>query len=591
MRAAGGPSFGRGIYCACFFVITSVFLFTIFILYVPEIFGQDQQQSSSSSDQPVHIQGTVINAVTHEPISRALVFSTDNRMAAMTDGEGHFSFTLPQSTAGAGPSTTASRFSARQFENGYAGPFWLRARKPGFLEQNRGGQDGVLPGSNITISLLPEALIEGQITLSTNEPAGEISVQMFSREVQNGAKRWVPSRSGKTNSKGEFRFAELPPGDYKLATSEVADNDPTAAVARGQFYGFPPVCFPGVPDFASAATIHLTAGEIFEADIPLTRQPYYGVEIPVTAPPDSQNILVKVGMEGQKWPRYSLGYNADKRLIEGALPNGHYLVYAGMEGTKVAGGIVNITVANAPVKGPRLVMIGSGSIYVNVTEEFASLDSSQESVTWNNGTHMVHLRGARAYLQVQLEPINESVFDMGAGMRIPGNEALVIENVMPGQYWARFNSAIGYVASATMDGVDLLREPLVITSASSSPMEITMRDDGAEIHGSLADTSSGEASGTSNQAMTIRRFGFIFCIPLPGSTGQFAQFGTDRNGDFKSPMLAPGNYLVLAFNSFQPNFPYRDADAMKAYDGRGQIVHLDPGEKQQLQLKIISSDE
>jgi hypothetical protein len=34
------------------------------------------------------IRGTVVNKVTHEPVSRALVSSLDGSLAAMTDGEG-----------------------------------------------------------------------------------------------------------------------------------------------------------------------------------------------------------------------------------------------------------------------------------------------------------------------------------------------------------------------------------------------------------------------------------------------------------------------------------------------------------------------
>ena len=51
---------------------------------------------SAGSEEPQHevIRGTVINSVTQAPIPRALVYSADNRYAALTDGDGHFEFTL-----------------------------------------------------------------------------------------------------------------------------------------------------------------------------------------------------------------------------------------------------------------------------------------------------------------------------------------------------------------------------------------------------------------------------------------------------------------------------------------------------------------
>src|ERR1700739_1789742 len=48
------------------------------------------------SDEQSTIHGTVINSVTHSPIARALVHSTDERFATLTDGDGHFEFTLPK---------------------------------------------------------------------------------------------------------------------------------------------------------------------------------------------------------------------------------------------------------------------------------------------------------------------------------------------------------------------------------------------------------------------------------------------------------------------------------------------------------------
>jgi hypothetical protein len=56
-------------------------------------------------------------------------------------------------------------------------------------------------------------------------------------------------------------------------------------------------------------------------------------------------------------------------------------------------------------------------------------------------------------------------------------------------------------------------------------------------------------------------------------------------------MMAPGAYRVLAFKSPQPDLPYRDVEAMQAYDAKGQIVSLAPRQKEKLQLQIISSSE
>ena len=51
--------------------------------------------------------------------------------------------------------------------------------------------------------------------------------------------------------------------------------------------------------------------------------------------------------------------------------------------------------------------------------------------------------------------------------------------------------------------------------------------------------------------------------------------------------MTPGSYRVLAFANQQPNLPFRDAEAMKAYDTNGQVVHLTAGQKTKVQLQMI----
>jgi hypothetical protein len=58
-----------------------------------------------------------------------------------------------------------------------------------------------------------------------------------------------------------------------------------------------------------------------------------------------------------------------------------------------------------------------------------------------------------------------------------------------------------------------------------------------------------------------------------------------------NPMMAPGDYLVLAFSSAQIRLPYRDAEAMKPYQTKGSVVHLTAGQKTTFQVPIISPAE
>jgi hypothetical protein len=557
--------------------------------------GQLSSPAASSAlqpdDQPSAIRGTVVNALTQGPIARALVTSADERFATFTDGEGHFEFDLPKSSA--------NRQSGSIGANGYVSwigdtsggnsffPFWVNARKPGFLEDsNRRNHAITKPGTDVTISLLPEAVIKGRILLSDSDAALGVSVQLLEQRVQEGMPRWHQRASVQANSSGEFRFAELRPGIYKLVTNEAMDNDPAATTPGGQQYGFSPVYYPGAPDFASAGTIHLAAGETAEADIPLTHQPYYPVRIPVVNAEQS-GLNISVSLSGHRGPGYSLGYNAVKQRIEGSLPNGHYLVEAAAYGQNSQNGSVNIAVAGAPVEGPGVTLVPGSSIDVHVVENFTSDSESRPSGTMNVNGQSFDLHGPRLYLNVNLESVDDLERQNGGSLRAPtgpDDDSLVLENVAPGRYWVRLLPNHGYVVSATMGGVDLLREPLTVAPASRIPIEIKMRDDTGEIDGTVmgmaAAPSTDEAEGSSAP------HAWVACVPLPESPGQFQQLWVSSDGKFNAATTVPGTYRLLAFATVQPDLPYRDPEAMRAYDGKGQVVHVSAGEKANVQLQI-----
>lgn len=537
-------------------------------------FGQVPQSEKQSNV----VRGTVVNAATHEPIGRALVYSPDNRFATLTDGEGHFEFTLPK-VVGENEAGPSSSEYART-------PIWLMARKPGFLD-DRGetGPGVILPGKEVTIFLMPEGVIEGRVTFSATEPAHGLHVEIVSRQVTEGMPGWRPSGSASTNSNGEFRFSDLRPGSYKLLTHEWMDNDPVTATPDSQLYGFPPMYYPSATDFASASTIQLVAGQTLQADLALIRQAYYAVRIPVVNTEPNGGMNITVSPQGQRGPGYSLGYNPTRQTIEGQLPNGKYLVEASVYGPNAASGSVNIAVAGASVNGPGMVLIRNNSISVKVREQFTSNDGPR-SGSWSDGRHTFALHGPRLDISVRADPLDEFGQRGSASIRQPtgpNDDSLVLENLAPGRYWLRLYPTRGYVASATMGGMDLLREPLVVVPGASTPIDITMRDDNAELEGNLLGVPANAASSTPRA--------HIYCIPLPDGPGQFLDLSASSDGRFDSRMVAPGAYRVVAFGSPQHDLPYRDSEAMKLYETKGQVVQFSPGQKVNLQLQIVSGSE
>ena len=573
----------------------------ILIFFLACLSRNQSSAQSTSTETSDSLRGTVINSVTHEPIGRALVSSPDNRFATLTDSEGRFEFTLPKAETNLerGLNSGLSSSGSVQIIN------MLMARKPGFLtDQNSPFQNlQNVTGKEVTIPLIPEALIVGTVTLPTAEAPDSIFLQIYRRQVQEGRAHWVPAGGTQSRSDGEFRFADLPAGTYKLLTRELLDRDPLTSDPRGQQYGYPPAYSQNAPDFVTAGTIHVSAGETGLVNLALVKRPYYRVKISVANVAPDAGINVNVYALGRQGPGFALGYNNRDQAIEGLLPNGIYTIEASTFGPNSTAGLLTLTVKGAAVEGPRMTMAQVGSIDVNVTEQFTSDDHTGISTITANG-RSVTLNGPRRYLNLWLESDDDFERGGNVGLRTPtkaGDASLVVENVRPGRYWVRVNSSRGFAASVHSGSVDLLRQPLLVdTSGSVSPIEITMRDDTAEISGTV-DGVTGSAStpidATDGVATSYPRLGateaaaHIYCIPLPDSSGQFTEIWVSPDGSFTSPPLPPGAYRLLAFDRPQPELEYRNPDAMKAYDTKGPVVRVASGQKENVRLQLISTSE
>jgi len=543
------------------------------------------------------MRGTVVNSVTHTPIPRALVSSPDNRFATMTDDEGHFEFTFP------GPAADQDA----QINVNPNRPVALFARKPGFVRNAEfSAQD--LSAKEVTIELIPEALIVGKVTLPTSEPPDSIFLQIYRRQMADGAARWVPAGGTQSRSDGEFRFADLPAGTYKVLTRESLDRDPLSFEPQGQLYGYPPAYSENAPDFSSAGAIQVSAGTTGMANLSLIKQPYYRIHIPVANAAPDTGANISVNAAGRHGPGFSLGYNNRNQAIEGMLPNGTYTIEASTFGQTAASGLLTITVNGAAVLGPSMALLPVASVKVDVKEEFNSTHNTG-SITFGAGRRSISLRGPRSYLNISLEPTDDSDRG-GAGLRNPtgpGDESLVIVNARPGRYWVRVSSSRGYAASVRSGNIDLQHEPLVVAAGgSTSPIEITMRDDTAQIDGTVEGVPTSTSGAVSIGVVSVKDGmvgtgvsytgmgaapARIYCIPLADSSGQFTEVWVSPDGSFSSPPLPPGAYRVLAFDRPQSELEYRNPEAMQSYEARGSVVRLVSGQTEHVRLQLIRTSE
>jgi hypothetical protein len=574
-----------------------------------------QQQTSGTANEKTVLRGVVVNSVTHQPVGRALVKSTDGRFATMTNDRGQFEmrFKNKKSEAGngsavGGPSawfaastdgagglsvsqgdgprgpTSSQQGQLQQGEQGQGlsivdRPDFLTAVRVGYLtpQTNWGNAVSVARDQGeVTIALTPEAKVVGHVTLADGEAAAGITLELLRQVVQDGRVRWNTAGTAEARSDGEFRFANLEAGIYKLYSAELPDRDPVTSDPRAQEgWGYPPVYYPSAADFAGGAAIHLTAGETFQATLTPQGRRYYAVHIGVVGGSKGQ-LDVEVERDGHPGPGFSLGYNFRDGSIGGMLPDGNYLVKASTQENNGLTGLVNLSVHGGPATG-MVTLLGGTNIDVRVIKELDESAASHYSMTINAGPRGV------SNLPVMLQLVPAEEFNTGRGYSAlqsgdPSAEGLVISGVPAGEYRVTTQMPGGYVAAIRCGDKDLLESTLVVGGgASMPPIEVTLRNDGAEIDGSIVELAKRSTGDGYPPA------GFVYIVPV-GSGRGMTLLVAQPNGEFQATQLAPGTYRVLAFERPKNDLEYADEDAMRKYDP--QMVTVVAGQKTKMRVSL-----
>jgi len=539
---------------------------------------------STAQQSPSVIRGTVINSITREPVSRALVQLYAN-IATLTDDEGRFEFTLQQSDALSGQ---------------------LTVRKPGFADTSSAySYTPEAPNSDLIVPLFPESLIVGRVNLPTSNQSDRITVALYQRIVDQGRVHWMEVGSTQARSNGDFRFADLAPGTYKLFTEELADRDPLVFDPEGQHYGYPPIYFPNAQDFASAAPIQLEAGRTFHAELSPVLRPYFPVKIPITSLSSADYPEISVAVQDHPGPGFALGF--DENAILGELPNGTYTVQALFNNghpQKAGSGSVQLTVNSSPSTATMAVLSHS-TVSVNVKTEFSERVPNSASTTYRNGRGTTFTRTEAA--QIYMQPADEFRPNQIISLREPhrdNDSELAFENVPPGRYWVNVQPHHGYVSSITSGGLDLLHDPLPIGQGGTDPIEIVLRDDAAGIDGTVdgmpAQSAAARSSSSSRTYSTSigRRHtsitlgedssgAWLYAIPSPERSGTLPMGGISPDGSFRLENLAPGTYRILAFDHQQDHLDYRNPEAMRSFEDKGPIVRLATNQTEHIHLTLI----
>jgi hypothetical protein len=278
----------------------------------------------------------------------------------------------------------------------------------------------------------------------------------------------------------------------------------------------------------------------------------------------------------------------------GLLPDGNYTLQVNALGTTGSSGQININVKGLGVENAAVNLVPNSSIRVNLKSEFSSPDTgSQIGEVEENGKAVTKSQLILRSMQVTLVSLDEFHLGNGVGMRPPdgpNDDWAMIDNVQPGRYWVQASSPVGYIASVTAGGSDLLHNPLVVPpGGTGSPIEITLRDEGATVEGAIEYWGEQTEGGNFNRAP--RKPACVYLVPMAGVLRQPLITWTTPEGDFSLEQIPPGAYRAIAFDHQPGELEFRNEEGMKKYEAKSRVVQLEAGQKEQLNLQLNSAGE
>lgn len=567
-----------------------------------------------------HLNAVVVSSIDGKPIARVLVTSLDRRLAVMTDSEGRFSFDYHRLVLPTGDPRTQLAGSSTPLR-AYAGmggnfgmgvnsvPLQFQVRKPGYITNTITLQiPSAKPDTTeptLQLKIVPAGFILGHVDPDNGEPPPlGISVQLRRRMVQNGAAMWMTAAGAQVSASGEFRFADLAPGDYKLMTTAWTGSSASRLPRPDSVPGLTPIYYPDATDPEAAGLLHVGPAETVTARLTPRSTTFYRVTIPIAGAESSQGAGVTLQPDSSG---LFLGFNSQAHEVEGYLPSGSYnarvtlfirpaggapapnpggpMRMIGMGGQpQTSSALAHIEVGRAPVHLAPVTPLPGFEIPVSVRRDFTA---QQNSPNGPNGPQFGH-GGPAVFLN--LTPVDSN----GGGATLaplqPGDseDNLKLQNVTEGVYRVQVQSTMGgYVASATSGTTDLLRDPLTVTGAGSPfPIEIILRDDAASLTGSVEVNSTASSPSPSDGAPI-----YILGIPLDRPEGNpLFSFAMQQN-QFQLGMIPPGHYLFLASHRqlFQ-DVEYRNPDVLRDLMTKGTAISLSAGQKAEIQLPLMPEE-
>jgi hypothetical protein len=382
--------------------------------------------------------------------------------------------------------------------------------------------------------------------------------------IAEGERSIISNHNAVCDDRGNFRIWNLEPGQYYLKATG-RNGGTYLFVGQGtprpsSWLSFVPVYAGGARTFDSAAPIAIGAGTQARADFRLNLTPAATIRGTIENYRLHQWVTFSLRQEGEDLAdqsRVNLSTTTGNFEIT-AVPPGDYTLTAA-EGLS-ARGEMPIQVPESGIAGLTIQLWPGVTLPVNV-----HVNGPPAAKKETNDPDADDDAPGEPHCQVQLHS------PLGGPLSPMPNLA----NVLTGRYDVRFYCSGGYATSAMFGTTDLLSNPTITVQpgAAPPPIEIAMHPGGGTIHGKLKLAETSIPGG-------------VLAIPvLSSSTGPIFEpaGGDDHEFDFEN--LAPGDYTLYAFSTFE-QIEYRNPAFLQKLTG-GAGIHVDDGKTSEITLDKV----
>lgn len=505
----------------------------------------------AAQDQSGRIEGTVVDAVTHQPVKKAAV-------SLQPIGRG------PVNRASAGapnagePNTITDALGGFVFENLAVGKYRISVTQQNYPESLMRGTRQTVEVSaddatgSVTIELMPGAAISGHIVDEDGDPMTGCFVQAHSADMR----RFAPvMRPPAMRDDGTYRLSGIAAGKYIISAqcsetvfqprplSAGPDPPPTQA--------YPMQYYSAASDAKSAQVVQLAAGAE-KSGVDFQMHPVAVTHIHGTFAAggadgrgrgDLNVLLVPVDANNSDGFAFrGRGeVNEDGTFdIHQVFPGSYYL-------------------AATSVRDPRFGMLG-GVMRVDVTDGPLNVSLALHPAMDISGKVEIEDNAHRvtpAQINLQLDPVIQ-YGAQPAFAQVAEDGSFTFKSVLPGEWRIRLFAPGAFLKSARMGGDDVTNQPLNLMPGAAGILEL------------VASTNTATVAGTA----PVGRLVFAQAEGAAGLGQGYQVAQVDANGQFKMGGLAPGKY----------RFAVGD-DGAPMPDQGGQEVTVEAGETQTVELK------